>query len=86
MLPVTAAFILAVQYLTYRKRPIWRETMISRQHEHLSRDNESLARALAAAARVDWHSLPDYPGYGKNYWREKARALFKQDAEPVRSA
>lgn len=47
------------------------------QQSHFGADNESLARALAEAARVDWASLPDYPGYGKNFWREKARAIFK---------
>ncbi len=48
------------------------------KHEkQLGSDNESLARAMAAAAHVDWASLPDYPGYGKNYWREKARSIFK---------
>lgn len=48
-----------------------------KQESHFGADNENLARALAAAARVDWTDLPDYPGYGKNYWREKARSIFK---------
>lgn len=43
-------------------------------------DTERLAKAMAAAARIDWTSLPDYPGFSKNYWREKARALI-QSAE-----
>jgi hypothetical protein len=50
-----------------------------KQHENLTMDNERLARALAATAGIEWASLRDYPGYGKNYWREKARNFFKLD-------
>ncbi|WP_298019032.1 hypothetical protein [uncultured Parasphingopyxis sp.] len=39
-------------------------------------DNEAIARMLAATAGVEWTELRDYPGYGKNYWREQARRLF----------
>ncbi|WP_299328159.1 hypothetical protein [Parasphingopyxis sp.] len=49
------------------------------KREDLTMDNERLARALAAAAGIEWSSLPDYPGYGKNHWREKARNFFKLD-------
>ena len=50
-----------------------------RQRENLTKDNEQLARALAASAGIEWASLRDYPGYGKNYWRGKARRFFKLD-------
>ncbi|MGJ8537683.1 MAG: hypothetical protein ACSHW2_11060 [Parasphingopyxis sp.] len=48
-----------------------------KQRENLTMDNEQLARMLAATAGIEWASLRDYPGYGKNYWREKARNFFK---------
>ena len=48
-----------------------------KQRENLTMDNERLAKALAATAGIEWTSLRDYPGYGKNYWREKARSFFK---------
>lgn len=48
-----------------------------RQRENLTKDNEHLARILAATAGVEWASLRDHPGYGKNYWRGKARRFFK---------
>lgn len=51
--------------------------------ENLTRDNERLARALAATAGIEWSSLRDYPGYGKNYWREKARKFFKLDNDTL---
>lgn len=50
-----------------------------KQRENLTMDNEQLARALAATAGIEWASLRDYPGYGKNYWRGKARSFFKLD-------
>ncbi|MBC2777968.1 hypothetical protein [Parasphingopyxis marina] len=49
--------------------------------DNLMLDTEMLARALAATAGVEWSGLRDYPGYGKNYWRDKARRFFKLDAE-----
>lgn len=49
--------------------------------ENLTKDNEQLARALAATAGIEWASLRDYPGYGKNYWREKARSFFRLDKQ-----
>jgi hypothetical protein len=52
-----------------------------RRHENLTMDNEKLARALAATAGIEWASLRDYPGYGKNYWRDKARRFFKLDKQ-----
>ncbi|MEM8695257.1 MAG: hypothetical protein AAGE05_04460 [Pseudomonadota bacterium] len=55
-----------------------------KRHENPAIDNERLARMLAATAGVDWTSLPDYPGYGKNYWREKARKLFGLDPSLAR--
>ncbi|MGP1353610.1 MAG: hypothetical protein ACTS1Z_09825 [Parasphingopyxis sp.] len=51
------------------------------KRENLTLDNEQLARALAASAGIEWASLRDYPGYGKNYWREKARNFFKLDTK-----
>ncbi len=39
------------------------------------RDQDALARALAAHAGVDWDGLGDYPGYIKALWREQACAL-----------
>lgn len=37
---------------------------------------DGVARAIAANAGVSWDGLNDYPGYGKTYWREEARALI----------
>jgi len=53
------------------------------KREDLTMDNERLARALAAAASVEWSGLRDYPGYRKNYWREKARNFFGLDKRVV---
>lgn len=39
-------------------------------------DIEGFARLLAEAAGVQWSELRDYPGYGKNYWREKAKKFL----------
>lgn len=50
------------------------------RRDNLTMDNEQLARTLAATAGIEWASLRDYPGYGKNYWREKARNLFRLGA------
>ena len=38
-------------------------------------DLDELARTLAAHAGIDWDRLATYPGYTRNAWREKARAL-----------
>ncbi len=46
------------------------------QRDTLAIDSESLARTLALNAGIDWDALRDYPGYGKNVWREKARHFF----------
>lgn len=54
-----------------------------RHRENLTKDNEKLARALAATAGIEWGSLRDYPGYGKNYWRSKARSFFKLNLQPA---
>jgi|GEM_PF-5973996 len=53
------------------------------QRENLTMDNEQLARALAATAGIEWASLRNYPGYGKNYWRNKARNFFKLDTRAI---
>jgi len=53
------------------------------QRENLTMDNEQLARALAATAGIKWASLRNYPGYGKNYWRNKARNFFKLDTRAI---
>ncbi|WP_380874317.1 hypothetical protein ACFB49_47170 [Sphingomonas sp. DBB INV C78] len=36
---------------------------------------DRVARTMAASAGIDWDSLNDHPGYARNYWRERARAV-----------
>ena len=48
-------------------------------------DTEAIAQTLAASAGIEWAKLRDYPGYGKNYWREQARRLFSHGV-PARFA
>jgi hypothetical protein len=41
--------------------------------EHRLLDNR--ARELAEQAGINWEELNNYPGYGKNVWRELADGL-----------
>lgn len=36
---------------------------------------DEIARRLAADQDVSWEGLNDYPGYGKNMWREEAERM-----------
>jgi hypothetical protein len=38
------------------------------------------ARELAEQAGINWEDLNNYPGYGKNIWRELADGLGKRPA------
>ena len=36
---------------------------------------DEIARRMAADQEVSWDALNDYPGYGKNRWREEAERM-----------
>jgi hypothetical protein len=44
---------------------------------------EALARSLAEQDGVNWEALQNYPGYGKNIWREMAERLTKRHTPTV---
>ena len=37
---------------------------------------DDMAAELASHAGVSWERLHNYPGYERNYWRDKARAVM----------
>jgi hypothetical protein len=37
---------------------------------------DGLAAQLAGMAGVNWERLHNHPGYERNYWRDKARAVI----------
>ncbi len=39
---------------------------------------DGLAAHLASMSGVDWDSLNAYPGYGRNYWRDRARRMVDE--------
>jgi hypothetical protein len=41
-----------------------------------------MAQKLAYMAGVDWERLLNYPGYGRNYWRDEALRMMKQPELP----
>ncbi|KKC27510.1 hypothetical protein [Sphingomonas sp. SRS2] len=45
---------------------------------------DNVAILLAVDAGVSWYELPDYPGYSKGRWRDRARCLIRRGAPDAR--
>ncbi len=39
---------------------------------------DGLAAHLASMSGVNWEGLNAYPGYGRNYWRDRARRMLEE--------
>ena len=43
---------------------------------------DRIARTLAGSAGLVWDLLERYPGYGRGYWRDRARATLRALESP----